>query len=158
MDWSKKLGFAIHIVTRESGVKELYAKFNVITSVGLQRMASHHASANPNKELFTHIAFGTGITLAEDDSNIALETELHRKAFDNIFAAGTILYGDVTILASEIGGDSYDISEIALYDASTGGNMIARQLLYDEDEDDDGTISNFTGADRIDTLWGITNQ
>ena len=156
MDRSKKIGFVIHVVTRENGDKELCAKLNVLTNTCFQRMASHHATAAPGNTLFTHMSYGTGITLAESANNVALETEIHRKEFDNVFASGATLFGDVTLLATEIGVDSYDISEVGLWDASAGGNLLARQLLYDED--DDGTISNFTGADRIDTLWGIINQ
>ena len=152
MDASRKKGFAIHIVTRKDGNKELYVKCNVITTVGLQRMASHMADDAPGKELFTHMAYGTGVTSAESVENGSLETEIHRKSFDNIFAAGVILFGDVTLLASEIGGDSYVISEVGLYDASAGGNLIARQLM------DSSAYMTITGAERIDTLWGIINQ
>ena len=135
MDVSKKIGFVIHVVTRGDGEKELYVKLNTISLTGLQRMASHLADDAPGKALFTHMAYGSGITLAESENNPSLETETHRKAFDNIFADGVTVYGDVTLLATEIGAGSYDITEVGLFDAVSGGNLIARQLLYDADDD-----------------------
>ena len=149
-DSSTKIYRVSHKITRLDGSIEWRFGCNVITLVGRQRMASHHAASNPGKTLITHLAFGTGDE-AESEDNITLETELYRKVLANVFADGVTLYGHVVTLASDIGVGTYDITEAALFDAAVGGNMIARQVL-------DTTIEDFTGAETIDTLWGIINQ
>ncbi|KKN63202.1 hypothetical protein LCGC14_0503920 [marine sediment metagenome] len=150
LEESKKFGFVFISEKRANGTKRLYMQGNVITTVGLERMASHLADSTPGKELFTHFALGSGTTLAEAIGNPALETQIYIEAFDNIFASGPIIFGYTSLVATDIGVGSYSIGEVGLFDALSGGNLIARQLL-------DTVISNFTGADQIDTLWGIVN-
>ena len=145
------VGFVIHKITRENGLVEWRFQLNTITTVGLQRMASHHASDSVSKTLFTHLAFGDGTEEAESEDNAALENQIYIEALDNVFAAGVTIFGSLSIVATDIGGDTYDIAEVGLFDAASGGNLIARQLL-------DTVIEDLTGSDRIDTLWGIVNQ
>ena len=133
----------------ELNIHDLYKK-NIITTTGLQIMASRRASDAPSGRLFSHIAYGTGTTLAEAISNSALETEIYRVALDNWFASGATMYGAHRLVATDIGAGSYGISEIGLYDASGGGNLIARQLF--------DSVATITGAERIDVLWGIVDQ
>lgn len=150
-DKSKKIGFVIHKVTRANKFVEWYFQLNTITTVGLQRMASHLASDSVTKQLFTHLAFGSGTELAESEDNIALETQFYIAALPSIFADGVTVYGNIEITATDIGGGTYDITEVGLFDAASGGNLIARQLL-------DTAIEDLTGADKVNTLWGIINQ
>lgn len=149
-DRSKKFGFVFISEKRTDGTKRLHMQGNVITTVGLERMASHHADSAPGKKLFTHFALGSGTTLAEAVGNAALEAQIYIEALDNIFASGVTIFGYTSLVATDIGVGSYNIGEVGLFDAASGGNLIARQLL-------DEVISNFTGADRLDTLWGIVN-
>lgn len=84
---------------------------------------------NSSPSAFTHIAFGTGTT-AESAAHTTLATETERVAatidflsvlapFDTIRFAG--LFTAVTSATT--------VSEIAVFNASTGGDMLLRELL-----------------------------
>jgi hypothetical protein len=115
-----------------------------ITSIGLQRIASHLASA-PSQTLVTYLALGDDDT-AFLPSDLALGNETYRVVVDSVFADGRVCFESVEIIASDIGAGTITIAEMGLYDAVVGGNLIARQVL--------DTAFTFSGAEKIRVLWG----
>lgn len=153
LDVSKKHGFILVEVKRANGKEEIYFTPNIITGVGLQRMASHWATSSPSSELITHLAIGDDDSVEATEDVLTLSSQIYIAALDSISAYGVTLFGELTFLGSDIGGDSYDIKELGLFDAVLAGNLIAYNV-----RDDDNQITSFTGADSCKVVWGIVNE
>ncbi|RLI98017.1 MAG: hypothetical protein DRP00_02935 [Candidatus Aenigmatarchaeota archaeon] len=112
---------------RKGKIIRRIVKKNLVTDVGIQYIVK--ALANQvTLAAFQYIAIGSGTT-APSGSDTALENELFRKA------------GTITIETTNISGDTlrveatftfdanYSISESGLFNASSGGTMLARQTF-----------------------------
>lgn len=141
-----QVGGIVIAVQCVDGSEDIQCVYNVVTTIGLQRCASHLASA-PSQEWFTYLAIGDNDDNAASTEDLALTNETYRVALDSIFADGVTCFGSVSITASDVGAGAVVIKELGLFDADAGGNLICRQVLE--------TAISITGAERIDVLWGV---
>ena len=141
------------IVLRKNG-ESVYVP-NVVTTVGKERLASHCANKASTNYWFSHLAFGIGTDEASTE-DLALTSEFYRVEFDAVFTTKATVFGSVkitgnlidTYLGVALGSGSYNIYELGLLDAITGGNLICRQTLPQ--------AWTITGNEELEVLWGIT--
>jgi len=139
------------IEIRKSGIL-VFQTPNVITTIGKQRFVSHAATLANTNYVFSHLGIGIG-TDAASSEDLALTSEYYRKSL-TVFAAGIAIYGTTTFtgnnvdtyLGVSLGSGSYNITELGLLDALSGGNLIARQVV---------TQVDFTGNEEVEVIWGV---
>ena len=110
-----------------------------VTTVGLQRMASHLANA----PLVTHVAFGDDDTAAQV-SDIALANETHRDTIDSISNVNVSVISAITIAADDIGSGEQTIDEVGVLD---GSNLLCRHALY--------TPVKITGVQQLTVVYEV---
>jgi hypothetical protein len=96
---------------------------NLVVDTGLELLAMRMKNNAENP--LTHIAVGTG-TNAVLASNTALQTQLFRKAIDNIDTPGLTLIAEVTFTAGEA-NDTW--RECGMFNAAVGGVLFNRLLI-----------------------------
>lgn len=130
----------------EDGREELLIVFtnDLVTTVGKEAAASHHANSAPGSTWFTKLALGTGES-DESTEDVALDAEIYVVVLDSVSASGASVYGLVTITATDIGADIYVIKEIGLKNVLDV--LIARQVFE--------TAITFTGAEQIAFQWKV---
>ena len=131
-----------------------YWRKNVITDVGLACMIRLIFSGL-TEDKFGYIAIGTGTT-AESTTDTALEAEIARKAA-TVSQTTTSVSGDTALLeatfssADGLTGTS-NVSETGIFNASTGGDMLARKTFsavpLDWDAGDSLTIRYYVQMSR----------
>jgi hypothetical protein len=104
---------------------------NIITNVGLAALVRLMGSGLTESK-FGYIAIGTGTT-PESETDTALENEIKRKAA-TIRQVTTTIDGDTCFfeaIFSRIDGltGSHNISEIGIFNAPTGGILLARRTF-----------------------------
>ena len=139
-------GYILLSVYYDGGRAAFYYLPNVITTIGKQRAVSHLGSA-PAQTWFTHIALGDNSDTDVSSEDLALASETYRETLDTVWVNSVTVFGESSILASDIGAGNQTIRELGLLDAAVGGNLITHQNL--------ATAITFSGAQRIDILWGI---
>lgn len=128
---------------------------NVVTTVGKHRLASHSANNASSNYWFSHLAFGVGTDIASTE-DLSLSAEFYRAAFDYVFSNGPTVFGQIvltgnmidTYLGVDLGSGIYNIYEMGLLDAISGGNLICRQTLPEP--------WSITGEEELCVLWGVT--
>lgn len=115
-----------NIVTGETRVENYH---NKVVDVGLNEIRNF-LIGTPTE--FTHFALGTGTT-AVANGDTSLETETYRDTLTNRASidTGKMQY-EYFLDSTSANGDV--ISEAGIFDASSGGNMLARVLLTAEEK------------------------
>lgn len=75
---------------------------------------------------WTHVAVGTGTT-APTEADTALEAEVLRRAREEITQTDTETTVSMWIPSTDANGDT--LSEVGVFDASSGGNMFSRSTF-----------------------------
>ncbi|RLG87298.1 MAG: hypothetical protein DRO18_03375 [Thermoprotei archaeon] len=110
---------------------DFYWRKNIITDVGLACII-RLVFAGLTEDKFGYLAIGTGTT-AESASDTALESEIARKAA-TVTQTTTTITDDTALLeatfssADGLSGSS-NVSETGIFNASSGGDMLARKVF-----------------------------
>lgn len=134
----------LHIELKdESGaVKETRDIDNLVVTSGLGWIAGRlYDTSIPDQ--VSHIAVGTGSTAAAA-GDTALGTESHREALDST----TVSSNTVTWVSSlEAGDGTGALTEAGLFNAASGGTMIARTVF---------SVINKGASDTLSISWVLT--
>jgi hypothetical protein len=115
---------------------------NLVVTAGKEWVADRMADANT---VMTHMSIGTGTTAAAA-GNTALVTELDRNALT--VSGGTVSTNTIQYACTWAAGDGTGaITEAGIFDASTGGDMLARTVF---------SVVNKGAADSMTITWTIT--
>lgn len=117
------------------------ARSDVVTTIGLQRIASELAVA----PIASYIALGDDNTAAQV-SDLALGNEIYRVAI-TLSQVNVSTRAVITITASDIGVGNQTIREVGLLDAAVGGNLICRHVL--------DTAVAISGAQKIGIIYNL---
>lgn len=131
-------------VIRNGEVVEEREIENLIVDVGKAQVAGliNGVVTTP----FTYIAIGTGTT-APASTDTALQTEVDRQAATTSQATTNVTNDTAVLEATFNFTASYAITESGVFDAATGGNMLARQTF---------SAINVVSGDSLKVTWKIT--
>jgi hypothetical protein len=110
---------------------DYYWRKNILTNAGLAAIIRLIA-AGLTETKFSHLAIGTGTT-AEAATDTALITEIKRKAA-TISQVTTTVTGDTALFEATFSSDdgltgSHTVSETGIFNAATGGILLARKTF-----------------------------
>jgi hypothetical protein len=130
---------ALTIAINNEVVQETH---NLVVTAGKEWVADRMADANT---VMTHMAIGTG-TVAADAANTTLGTEIDRNALT--VSGGTVTANTIAYACTWAAGDGTGaITEAGIFDAATGGDMLARTVF---------SVVNKGAADSMTVTWTIT--
>jgi len=141
----------LEIIVRDKNgrIKKYLKKKNVITNVGKAQVAGliNGVVTTP----FKYIAIGTGTT-SPSANNTALENEIARKA-GSTSRSSTNVSNDTAVVETTFSSadglsGSHNVSESGLFDAASGGHMLARQTFT-------AIPVNWSGGDTLTIRWRI---
>jgi len=113
---------------------------NLVVTAGKEWVADRMNNANT---VMTHMAVGTGTTAAAA-GDTALGTQLDR----NTLTSTTVTNNTIEYACTWAAGDGTGaITEAGIFDASTGGDMLARTMF---------SVVNKGAADSMTITWTIT--
>jgi hypothetical protein len=113
---------------------------NLVVTAGKDWVADRMNDVNT---VMTHMALGTGTTAAAA-GDTTLVTELDR----NVLTSTTVVNNTIAYACTWAAGDGTGaITEAGIFDASTGGDMLARTVF---------SVVNKGAADSITITWTIT--
>jgi len=113
---------------------------NLVVTAGKEWVADRMNNANT---VMTHMAVGTGTTAAAA-GDTALGTQLDR----NALSSTTVTNNTIEYACTWAAGDGTGaITEAGIFDASTGGDMLARTVF---------SVVNKGAADSMTITWTIT--
>jgi hypothetical protein len=113
---------------------------NLVVTAGKEWVADRMNNANT---VMTHMAVGTGTTAAAA-GDTALGTQLDR----NTLTSTTVTNNTIEYACTWAAGDGTGaITEAGIFDASTGGDMLARTVF---------SVVNKGAADSMTITWTIT--
>lgn len=131
------------VKTSETGDKEFISVDNLIVSAGKTFICSRIASNSPN--VMTHMAVGTGNTTAVL-GDTTLQSELARVALT--VSGGTPSSNTITYTGEfPAGTGTGSLTEAGIFNASSGGTMIARTSF---------PVINKQASDTISITWVIS--
>jgi hypothetical protein len=113
---------------------------NLVVTAGKEWVADRMNNANT---VMTHMAVGTGTTAAAA-GDTALGTQLDRNALTSTTVTNNTIEYSCTWAAGDGTGA---ITEAGIFDASTGGDMLARTVF---------SVVNKGAADSMTITWTIT--
>ena len=140
----------IIVYDKNGDVKEVRKIKNVITNVGKAQVAGliNGVVTAP----FKYVAIGTGTT-SPSASDTALESEIARKEGTTSRSTTNVTNDTADIEATFSSADGLsgtsNVSEAGLFDAASGGNMLARQTFS-------AVPLNWDAGDSIKITWEIT--
>ena len=130
---------ALTIAVNEEVVQETH---NLVVTAGKNWVADRMADANA---VMSHMAIGTGTTAAAA-GDTALGTQLDRNALTT--SGGVVSGNTITYASTWAAGDGTGaVTEAGIFDASTGGDMLARTVF---------SVVNKGAADSMTITWTIT--
>jgi len=116
---------------------------NLVVTAGKEWVADRMKGTN---SAMSHMAVGTGTTGAADDTKTTLVTETDRNALTT--AGGTVSGATITYECTWAAGDATAaITEAGIFDAATGGDMLARTVF---------AVVNKGALDSMTITWTIT--
>jgi len=128
---------ALTIAVNNEVVQETH---NLVVTAGKEWVADRMNNANT---VMTHMAVGTGTTAAAA-GDTALGTQLDR----NTLTSTTVTNNTIEYACTWAAGDGTGaITEAGIFDASTGGDMLARTVF---------SVVNKGAADSMTITWTIT--
>jgi len=138
----------------EGNVKQEYDSGwsgNGITNAGMAEVAGLIASGITGVTAFGYIAIGTGTT-AFDPSQTALVTEIKRKSATTSRVTTTVTNDTAQWVATFSSADGLTgtsaVTESGIFNASTGGTMLARQVF--------STLNiNWDAGDSLQVTWKV---
>lgn len=126
MEKIKVDGVMSAILLHADGTKEEFAKHNLIVDAGVDFMCAALGSSGARPAALSHIALGTGTSLATT-SQIGLQTETARKAAAYAHTNGTPSF---TMTATFNAGEATGaLTEAGVFNASSGGVMFDRVVF-----------------------------
>ena len=128
---------ALTIAVNNEVVQETH---NLVVTAGKEWVADRMNNANT---VMTHMAVGTGTTAAAA-GDTALGTQLDRNALTSTTVTNNTIEYSCTWAAGDGTGA---ITEAGIFDASTGGDMLARTVF---------SVVNKGAADSMTITWTIT--
>ncbi len=134
---------------KKGEVKKRVKIKNVITNVGKAQVAGliNGVVTSP----FRYVAIGTGTT-APSASDTALDNEIARKVGSTSRATTNVTNDTAVVEATFSSADglsgSSNVAEAGLFDAASGGNMLARQTFS-------AIPVNWDGGDTLTIRWRI---
>jgi len=134
---------------KKGEVKKRVKIKNVITNVGKAQVAGliNGVVTSP----FRYVAIGTGTT-APSASDTALDNEIARKTGSTSRATTNVSNDTAVVEATFSSADglsgSSNVAEAGLFDAASGGNMLARQTFS-------AIPVNWDGGDTLTIRWRI---
>lgn len=132
----------IELKDENGAVKETRDIDNLVVTTGLNWIAGRLYDTSIPSQI-SHIAVGTGTTAAAA-GDTALGSESHREALDST----TVSTNTVTWVASlEAGEGTAALTEAGLFNAASGGTMVAR-VVYD--------VINKGANDSLSISWTLT--
>lgn len=140
-------GVAVIVYNPDGSIRSEQYSPNLITTIGLERGASHLASPSVSNSWFSHVGFSASVIAATIDT-LALTDPFYRVVLDSVTQSGSSVIGRVLVTATDIGASTYSISQLGLFDALAGGNLICMQVL--------GTAVSITGSDQAEVIWAVT--
>jgi hypothetical protein len=122
---------------------------NVVTTVGKNAIASLLNSANAGTTLVTHMGFG-GSSAAVSAGDTALGAELAGNGYARASVSRSNPSANVIQYVATLTGitASVTVQEAGLFNASTGGTLIAHQLT--------GPVQLAQSSDSLQITWQIT--
>jgi len=131
-----------------------YWRKNIITDVGLACII-RLVFSGLSEDKFGYLAIGTGTT-AESTSDTALENEIARKAATvsqtTISVSGDTALLEATFSSADGLTGSHNVSETGIFNASSGGDLLARKVFsavpIDWDAGDSLTIRYYVQMSR----------
>lgn len=109
------------LLSEDNMVKQVVEKDNMIVTSGLEYIADR-LNTNPEYNAMSHYAIGTSTTETTVD-NTSLVTEIARVSLDPQFRSG----GEISYVAGFLPGvGTGSITEAGIFNASSGGSMLAR--------------------------------
>ena len=110
---------------------DFYWRKNIITNVGLAAIV-RLIGAGLTETKFGYLAIGTGTT-AESATDTALQAEIKRKTA-TVSQTTTTITGDTCLFEATFSSDddlsgSHNVSETGIFNASTGGILLARKVF-----------------------------
>jgi hypothetical protein len=146
----------VEVILRDSrGRVKRYVKLrNIITNTGLACMVRLIFSGLV-EDRFGYLAIGTGTT-AESATDTSLQSEIKRKPA-TVTQTATYIDGDTAMLEASFSSadglsGSHSVSETGVFNASSGGDMLARKtftpILVDWDRGDTLTIRYYVSISR----------
>ncbi|MEM3845137.1 MAG: hypothetical protein QXU98_05490 [Candidatus Parvarchaeota archaeon] len=116
---------------------------NVICNVGIAKIAGLVAGTATGG--FDYMATGTG-TAAAAATNTALETEVLRVSTTNSLVTTSVTNDTSQFVATFNYTATYAITEAGIFDASSGGNLLSRQVF---------APVNVVSGDSIQITWKV---
>jgi len=112
-------------------IAEYYWRKNIVTNAGLAAIIRLIA-AGLTEAKFSHIAIGTG-TNPESVTDTALQQEIRRKPA-TVSQTTTTITGDTALFEATFSSDdglsgSHNVSEAGVFNAETGGILLARKVF-----------------------------
>ena len=132
---------ALTIAVNDEVVQETH---NLVVTAGKEWVADRMANANT---VMTHMAVGTGSTAAAA-GDTALGTVITGGRNALTVSGGTVLNNTIEYACTWAAGDGTGaITEAGIFDAATGGDMLARTVF---------SVVNKGAADSMTITWTIT--
>lgn len=143
-DMVKATGKVTYNLLDENGnLKEKRVIENLVVTVGKNFLAAWLAASSQSTGFMEYVGLGTGTTAA-NVSDTDLETPLATRIQGSLSSA-TNVYSNVATFSA--GVNTGAITEAALFSASSGGTMFARQVF---------AVINKGAGDSLQVTWQIT--
>src|SRR5206468_5736058 len=123
-------------------------KANTVTTVGKQQLAALLASASAGTTWVTQMGFGSGTTAA-NIADTALVTELTATGYARQTVNRTVTGAQIQYQATLTNvSTSATVNEVGLFNAFTGGQLEARQVLA-------SAVTLSSASDSLQITWQI---
>jgi len=129
----------------EGRIKEVRKLKNLIVNAGKSEVAGL-IIGDTGATAFGYVAIGTGTT-APSASDTALENETHRTSATTSLTTTNVTNDTAQLQATFNFTGSYAITECGIFNASSGGDMLARQTF---------DVLNVANGDNLTMTWKIT--
>lgn len=123
---------------------------NVVVTAGKKWVANRMKGATPTQAPMSHMAVGTSSAHPNDTSpnDASGQTTLGSESDRNALTSTTVTDEDVAYVASWAAGDATAaLTEAGIFDAATGGDMLARTVF---------SVVNKGADDTLTITWTIT--
>lgn len=138
----------IEVIERATGrIKQVVHNPNMVVNAGLAFLAGALSGDEATPSNMKYIGVGTGTTAAAAADTALVTPALTRGAGTQSRTTTTTTNDTYNVYATIDSDDSYAITEAGLFDASSSGDMLCRQVF---------SAVNLTSDDSIKVTWDIT--
>lgn len=128
---------------KDGKIKEEHTYHNLVVTVGKNFLAAWLAASSQANGFMENVGLGTGVTAA-NVSDVDLETPLATRVVGALTSSTNVYQNVATFNA---GVNTGAITEAALFSASSGGTLFARQVF---------AVINKGAGDSLQVTWQIT--